>query len=186
MSTPVNHHYVPQCYLRQFTNENKKLFTLDIDLIKAGRSIRPSKPKSPSQVGFIKHLYKLNDNGDYIPRGLKEIINDSSYIENKLFVEIENNLADIFNAILSFEILNYEKSFLLSKHLFSGKTRSPYLRNALKPEGMKLMSNIVKKAIMEVKSADDNMIGRNLSKDELIQVAQNIEQNFKSSPTAFD
>lgn len=184
MSNPVNHHYISQCYLKQFTDENKLLYTLNIDLLKEGRAIRPSKGKTTSQVGFQKHLYTLTANAEFISGKFQNQVDDPFYIEKKLFSDTENKLEEIINSLIHFDILSKEKAVLMVRHMLTTKLRSPYTRKLMQPEGIKIVDKIVKEAIEFVKSADPTDIGLKTTKEELIQGAIGLRKRFDVDPNA--
>ncbi len=100
----TNEHYIPQCYLKQFSLDGERIYQFD-----ALSGKQTPVPVSTKSVCYQKHLYEFRDSlGDFAYRNL---------IENS-FVAYEGEFAKIFRSILSKARIkaNYHTlSFLSSK-----------------------------------------------------------------------
>ncbi len=130
---PKKHHFVPECYLRNFL-DNRIFFTLDIRKVQKGYDERISY-SNPSKVCYFENYYSIND----------KIFGDSDFDE--LFVESEvlKNLEDIYPTL--YKKMIYGNQFLIedcvltSDFIVQLKLRNPYWFNN---EQVKIKKNIVK------------------------------------------
>lgn len=102
MATSRRHHYIPQFYLRGFTNENNEYFIFD----KEKEEIRRSKP--------INSFYENNRNSSYV-HNEKIVILENLYAhyDSKAAEQLEKiRTASIDNFVLEPEILYRIKAFI--------------------------------------------------------------------------
>lgn len=121
---PRKHHYIPECYLKSFSNLQKQLWRRSKDISKCSLC-------SPSQIGYEK-------NGNRI-RTI-EIFNlakltDENYIEKNAFRQMENNYPLILSKLISFSnspiVIDENDCRLFLKALVTIKRRNPTTRNIL-------------------------------------------------------
>ncbi len=92
MGEPTKHHLVPECYLKEFATESKKLLQVyDKGLAKKG------KPKTPAQVGYEIDAFMIRSEETLF----FEKVNDKYEIEKKGFRKLENSYPKILGKIKS-------------------------------------------------------------------------------------
>lgn len=125
-----NHHYIPECYLTNFTEDGKGIWVYDK---KNGKIFQ----QSISNIFFKKDFYRINE--DDIPDNLKGEVNPLSLEKDYFANEIESNYndflkslipqidelieKDICNACLSEEDIQAIALFLVLQFLRTPKTR---------------------------------------------------------------
>ena len=91
----IDEHYIPQCYLKQFSPDGERIYQYDV--ITGKQSPAPVPIKS---ICYEKHLYEFrDDNGDFVHRNLIE----------KAFGIYEGEFATVFRSIQSKS--SYEANF---------------------------------------------------------------------------
>lgn len=117
MSEPIKHHYVPQCYLKRFSSDNKVVVFFD-------KQIKEYGSQDIREFCQINNLYKLSQSEPY-------------YIETIFFAhDIEDKLGKILSFFdkLDFNMphINYDnhQRFNLSKQIFIQYIRTPKYRDS--------------------------------------------------------
>ncbi|MFN0224058.1 DUF4238 domain-containing protein [Paenibacillus sp. KR2-11] len=130
-----DHHYIPQFYLRNFTDPNPppkfKPYVWVIDLKE-----KTLRKRSPKNIGFIKGF---NDTRD-------EDGNVTTIVEDKLG-EIENKAAIILKKLLNGKYISRSERLAFAKFVFSMRIRVPYFKDLFslvltKPEYTKQFSDL--------------------------------------------
>lgn len=124
MNNPRNHHFIPQVYLKEFSNSEKKLFQLK-------KGYKKISNKSVAQICYEADYFKVNS---------KDILSfhkleDQYHIEKNIFKKQENAYPKLLRKI-TFPSL---ESFLLKKSdvlffleiLITIKRRNPIYRNQI-------------------------------------------------------
>src|SRR5258708_2652773 len=112
----TSHHFLPQIYLRQFTNPDRRKEIFEYD--KETRTVKSSTPK----------LSGCEDN--YHAFVKKDGQKDTDTIEKRLNKDIENKLPALFEAIRHRRILNQEEWDIFHSFVGSMLVRVPnYIAN---------------------------------------------------------
>ncbi len=121
---PINHHYVPICYLKSFSNFQNQMWRRKKDKPKAS-------PCSPSQICYEIDLYKIQKNETLLLNN----IDDKYIVEKKSFEKQENRYRKILAEIVKFStlprVINKTDYHLFLEFLVTLKRRNPYLKNQL-------------------------------------------------------
>lgn len=83
----MKQHFLPKCYLDEFTNADGNIFRLDYFLYKAGRNVYPAS-KTTSQVCYDFDIYNLNKTISTEFESYRE--KNKYYIEQDIFWKYEN------------------------------------------------------------------------------------------------
>lgn len=121
---PINHHYVPRVYLKQFADKDSRFYQLC-------KQYRGISEKHVSQVCYIKNYFKIQREESKLLRGIV----DDYHIEKNAFTLQENSLPSLVNLISqvresAFEIDRSQLEILLST-LITIKRRNPNIRDYL-------------------------------------------------------
>src|SRR5258708_79647 len=146
MSKPKHQHFVPQGYLKQFTNKTGTFFILDVSLVKIGKNIKPSVPRTPASLGYKDNYFNIKPEDIILLDGSKVPNIDTLFLESTAFLFFENNVARIIQTIISFHILNEDDAQLFMKSLIDLKFRNPHYRDFIK----KTYPDLVKKEVADV------------------------------------
>lgn len=136
-------HYVPQAYLKHFSNIDAKIFTIDYKLIKENKKakVKVSKPKSTAMVGYVEHLYTLNDKSKFSFDRNRPITLNPMYLEKDIFKKYEGIIYQLINKIIIYNILSGKESLQFAQIIIDLKLRNLYIRDALKPDLPKLIKS---------------------------------------------
>ncbi|OOG72247.1 DUF4238 domain-containing protein, partial [Algoriphagus sp. A40] len=63
MNKPKKHHFVPECYLKQFGNESK-LYCSNLEILKKYEKLN-NPQKDPGQICYEIDLYTINEPLEY-------------------------------------------------------------------------------------------------------------------------
>ncbi len=119
---PRKHHFVPQCYLRLFLNDDH-LFILDIAKVK-GNVKKEIKTATPGQICYLPDYYTL------IPSAVSNTFrlheHHDMFIEQDVFLTLENKYAKIVSLLIEKNELSVKELILLSDFIIQLKLRNPY------------------------------------------------------------
>lgn len=119
---PKKHHFVPQCYLRQFV-EQDKLYVLDISKVK--RNIKKEiKLVTPAQICYLPNYYTIRHDSVVNTFRLDQF--SDMYIELDLFSLVEGKYAKIVSSLIEKCELPVADLILLSDFIIQLKLRNPY------------------------------------------------------------
>lgn len=119
MNKPKKHHYVPECYLNEYSGD-KDLYCLDLPLL-LQRSKVSVKLKNPSQVCYLMDFYSLS-NVEFF-----DLSNyDLYHIETVSFKILENNYRKIIANLLQNFKLNSDHCSQLSDFILQMRIRNPF------------------------------------------------------------
>lgn len=121
---PINHHYVPRVYLKQFANSDSRFYQLC-------KQYRGVSEKHVSQVCYVKDYFKILREESKLFKGIV----DDYYIEKNAFTLQENSLPTLISLISQeqeslFEIERSQLEILIGT-LVTIKRRNPIVRDAL-------------------------------------------------------
>jgi hypothetical protein len=119
----MNHHYVPECYLKQFFSSQNELTTLDLELYKNHGKFR-EKGRAPGSICYIKDYYRIKDKvaQDSFFRQLNEL--EPDHVETRAFSEFELNFKSQYDKLTGPE--NTLDIHFWTKSIISLKKRNPY------------------------------------------------------------
>lgn len=161
MNEPAKHHYVPECYLKIFTNSKGKFWKLN----KKYTSIREC---SPGMVCYINDLHKIKKVETLIINN----ITDVNYVEKNAFKKEENNYGRIIHDIIRFSqdpfIISKKEYFLFLQMLVTIKRRNPSVRkDVMEPELRKeLKSRLGQKRLKDYIQRLSDSAGDKINVDE--------------------
>lgn len=121
----MKQHFLPQSYLREFCNEDSKLYTLDIDLLKFNRKVF-SELKTTAEVCRSKNFYTIYGEFDTQFQHLDGL--DPFFLEKK-FHEYEREYPKVLSRIKKRQShLSIPQAELLMYSIIDIKIRNPYFR----------------------------------------------------------
>lgn len=106
----THEHYIPQCYIENWYNENNKVWAYNT-------KYKKSKQYASAAICYIDNLYEGNF--------------ETNLIENNLSKTIEPSLSKLLDKIINHEELNDIEYSSIIYHAISLLMRSPYLVNNL-------------------------------------------------------
>ncbi|RIW12597.1 DUF4238 domain-containing protein [Algoriphagus lacus] len=118
MNNPRDHHYVPQCYLREFGNE-QKLVCLNLLLTLKGINVKFSFME-PRQICYIKDYYKIIKT-DYFDLNKYH----ENHIELNAFSKLENQYRKVIQNIITKQEVNLEDGLIICDFILNLKIRNP-------------------------------------------------------------
>jgi hypothetical protein len=155
----MDQHFLPQCYLNEFTNPDGTFWTLDNDLLKAGRNIFIRK-KTPAQVCYQPDYYTLDMK---LPPNYHNLDKeDPLLIEKQLFRRYENEYPNIIKQIRNRASLTHSQAELLLRALISIKLRNKFIRDEYSGDAHKNIINEIfnkdlRASIYDAKQSFPNM-----------------------------
>ena len=149
MNKPKNHHYIPETYLKSFSNHQKQLYQFRKDY-KKFRLV------SIAQICYEPNYFKINDTD------LLKIfkIDDPNYIEKEYFKKQENNFQSLLKKLVQpgfnhFEISLSEISLFLET-ILTIKKRNPFHKSRI--------ISAYKEYIKSEKFEEDSKLGVEISR----------------------
>ncbi|MBB6324554.1 hypothetical protein FHS59_000169 [Algoriphagus iocasae] len=125
MNKPKKHHFVPECYLKQFANDSK-LYCSNLEILKTYNKLN-NPPKEPGQVCYEIDFYTINEPLEYDLNNF-----DDLHVESNVLHSSENRYRKIINKLIDLKELCFEDSIFLSDFLIQLKQRNPYfLKNSV-------------------------------------------------------
>ena len=131
----MKQHFLPKCYLDEFTNADGNIFRLDYFLYKAGRNVYPAS-KTTSQVCYDFDIYTLNKTISTEFESYRE--KNKYYIEQDIFWKYENKYLYLIRKVEKLGRLTQSETKLFLRFLVSIKTRNPYILNSDSGENQSL------------------------------------------------
>lgn len=133
MNNPINHHYIPQFYIKSWQNSKGDVFSYA-----RVRDKVTCQPKSPKSICSQKNLYTLQYEASQSP-----------YIVETDFYSkvVDDPAAKVFHVLLndSADCLNDEERWSWSRFVISLYSRSPDFVRSLKQEGVNILSEQILK-----------------------------------------
>lgn len=125
-------HYVPQFYLKKFTNANNNLEILNCELLKIVSS------RSPKNICGEDFFYSINNREDEI----------SQLLETE-FKKIESDISKVYDKIISkllnLENITTEDRFVISTFMSVQYLRGPYMRKQIHKMGEYFLKEMIKR-----------------------------------------
>lgn len=191
MSDPKKHHFVPECYLNEYSG-GKDLYCLDLPLLLERNKISV-KCKNPSQVCYITDFYSIYNVNFF------DLSNyDVNHIETLSFWRLENNYRKIVTNLIKNLKLNSDHCIQLSDFILQIRIRNPFFLKVSEYNKKKNLDNVkndllirvlneerFKKIPKEIISEMIDFFGKRLSESETfirdMQLKQLIEKSNPSS-----
>jgi hypothetical protein len=121
VSQPKKHHYVPQCYLKNFRSENGgPLFTLNIEHLKKNYNTK-IKSQHPGAICYINNYYSIKDK--LIFSGELKAIDFVEKIVNHYY---EDSYQSVFEKLINDQSISLEDAMFVSDFLVHLKIRNPF------------------------------------------------------------
>jgi hypothetical protein len=122
---PVNQHYLPECYLKQFAN-------LEGQIWKREKNHQTAKYKTPAQICYVKDGFTIRQNETLQVNN----ITDNYFIEKNSFKRQENDYVKIIPLLIEYvdtekTILASDSYFLFLETIVTIKRRNPEAREQL-------------------------------------------------------
>lgn len=122
---PKHHHYVPVCYLKNFTGGDNRLFTLNLTNLAKGYSTKV-KNLYPAQVCYIENYYQITEE---IKAHYEEFSQyDESFVESDILRRVENEYPKAFQQITEAGKLTNAEACHMVDFIIQTKLRNPYYR----------------------------------------------------------
>ncbi|RIW11722.1 DUF4238 domain-containing protein, partial [Algoriphagus lacus] len=118
MSDPKKHHFVPECYLNEYSG-GKDLYCLDLKLLFERKKIHVGK-KNPSQICYSPNFYTIKDLPFYDFDGYEEL-----FLESKAFKKLEDDYRLIINNLLKNKKVSRIEGAMISDFILNLKIRNP-------------------------------------------------------------
>lgn len=119
---PKKHHYVPQCYLKNFTYENE-LYVLDVRKVQKGYKEKPM-PKHTAKICYFNNYYTIESEMGSTQFRLEAY--DALYIETQVLSKLENRYGKIFEKLSTNIIISLQDAIDLTDFIIQLKLRNPY------------------------------------------------------------
>lgn len=116
------HHYVPQCYLKNFT-QMSQLYVLDIRKVQKGYKELPI-AKHTGMICYFNDYYTIEPNDGNDQFRLNDY--DSLFIESKVLSQLENRYGKIFEKLSKGISLSSLEAINLIDFIIQLKLRNPY------------------------------------------------------------
>ena len=122
----MDQHYLPKCYLNEFTNSDGTFYALNNELFKREKSVY-IQHKTPAKVCYAPDYYTLDMKVPPTYAHLNQ--EDTLVLERELFWRYENEYPQILKMIKNQRSLTYSQAELLIKALISIKLRNKFIRD---------------------------------------------------------
>ena len=146
----MRQHYIPECYLKMFTNKSDKSFYVlnKEDLLKFDNCISP-KLRNPRQIASEKNFYSI----DFRLTQPNSVLNNYDYLAiEKSFHDYENNYPKIINKLILNKRITAFEAFILSYSFIDFKLRNKYYRiNAIENQKEKLFEEVTKNFFTDIR-----------------------------------
>lgn len=123
-SDPKKHHYVPECYLKSFSNNQKQFW-------KRSKDNKKCSICTPGQVAYELDTNRIRSNEILSSYG----ISDDNLIEKHAFTKQENNFPKILSKIRKYSdgpiVVDKQAYILLLETLVTIKRRNPQTRSEI-------------------------------------------------------
>jgi len=118
------HHYVPECYLKNFTNKDGRFYVLDTVKLQKGWNVFP-KLVFPGQVCYSPDYYRIDSTVD---SNFKLKDHPELFVETEVLKKLENSFPKTFHQLVSAGTLTFEQACDLVDFIVQLKLRNPYWR----------------------------------------------------------
>lgn len=174
---PKKHHFVPQCYLRNFTQENQ-LYILDVRKVQKGYKEKPI-PKHTAKICYFNHYYTIEPEMGSAQFRLEAY--DALYIETQVLGKLENRYGKIFDKLSTNRIISLQDAIDLTDFIIQLKLRNPYwMRETLE----KKKDNFIDSAMdsLEAEKFMNNPRFQHIPRELKLAVADGVRNDNKMNP----
>lgn len=175
---PKKHHYVPQCYLKNFTLDSR-LYVLDVRKVQKGYNVFPTHRHTAS-ICYFPNYYTIEDNmGD---SEFRLNAYDALYIERDVFSQLENKYGEIFDKLSGNIELMLQDAIALADFIIQLKLRNPYwMKETLEKKKNFLIDCAMDSLYFE--KFNGNPRFQNIPKELKIAIAELVKDMNKLNPT---
>ncbi|MDQ1139411.1 DUF4238 domain-containing protein [Pedobacter agri] len=147
----MKQHFLPECYLREFNNNDNKLYTLDTSYLKFGKKVAPE-TKTPAEVCRSIDFYTINESAKINFKHLKDLhplaIENGFHNYESVYPKIIKKIKDKQQALPITDAKN------LIFTLVDFKIRNQHFRDKVIP---KAKNNVLTRIIEEMRSGVENL-----------------------------
>lgn len=175
---PKKHHYVPQCYLKNFTFDSK-LYVLDVRKVQKGYKELPSLLHTAS-ICYFPNYYTIEENmGD---SEFRLNAYDALYIERDVLSKLENKYGKIFEKISRNNALMLQDAIDLTDFIIQLKLRNPYwMKETLEKNKNFLIDSALDS--LDFDKFTDNARLQYIPKELINAVIESVKDKNKLNPT---
>ncbi len=162
---PRRHHYLPQFYLRYFTDDNNQLWEFD-------RVEKKYTQKTPKGTAWAPHYYRYKGKDG----------NLHTDIEDEFFQTIEDKSKPIIDKIIRKEDISLEEKAVLASFVAFQHTRVPDFEKKMNELSEKMVKEINKRMYSSVEDTKERIMNMDNTIDEAIaeKEAKNILELIKN------
>nr|WP_232325422.1 DUF4238 domain-containing protein [Pedobacter panaciterrae] len=171
----MKQHYLPECYLKEFTNAEGRLHTLDINLLKHKRKVF-DEPRFPAAVCRSKNLYTIKPE---FSKGFKHLKGlHPMYLEYK-FQDYEKHYPALIDKLKrGQDYLQNDDARRLIYTLVDLKIRNPYFReNSIRGKQEPVIDNLFDSYREQIKHIDLRQFP-NLSEESMLKTMDDVKASY--------
>lgn len=174
----MDQHYLPECYLNEFTNPNGKFFSINNDLLKRGKR-GYLQDKTPGSVCYLPDYYTLDMDIPITYRNLSQ--SDPLVIERELFKKYEDEYPAIITQIRNRGSLSTSQARLFLHAIISIKLRNKYIRDQYSgEEHQKIINQIFEDDFFDAQKASKEQFP-DKTEEEVIEAINNVRDQALNS-----
>lgn len=175
---PKKHHYVPQCYLKNFTFDNR-LYVLDVRKVQKGYKELPTLRHTAS-ICYFPNYYTIEENmGD---SEFRLNAYDALYIERDVLSKLENKYGKIFEKLSGNIPLVLQDAIDLTDFIIQLKLRNPYwMKETLEKKKNSLIDSAMDS--LDFEKFTDNPRFQHIPKELKKAIAETVRDKNKLNPT---
>jgi hypothetical protein len=144
---PKKHHFVPECYLKNFLNKNM-LYTLNLSNLKKGYS-NCIKEANPSMICYLEDYYKIEN--EILINRFNLDNQDTLFVETTVLTSLEQEYPKLYQKIINSGELNYEEAVDFSEFIVQIKLRNPYyLENSISKNKIEWLNSSMEDIYTEI------------------------------------
>lgn len=175
---PKRHHYVPQCYLKNFTLDSR-LYVLDVRKVQKGYKVFPTLRHTASICYFLNY-YTIEDNMGNSEFKLNAY--DALYIERGVLSKLENKYGKIFKKLSGNIALMLQDAIDLTDFIIQLKLRNPYWMKEILEKKKNFLIDTAMESLDFEKFNDDHRF-QNIPKELKIAITESVKLKNKLNPT---
>ncbi len=175
---PKKHHYVPQCYLKNFTFDNR-LYVLDVRKVQKGYNELPTLRHTAS-ICYFPNYYTIEENmGD---SEFRLNAYDALYIERDVLSKLENKYGKIFEKLSENIPLVLQDAIDLTDFIIQLKLRNPYwMKETLEKKKSSLIDSAMDS--LDFEKFTENPRFQYIPKEIKKAIAETVRDKNKLNPT---
>lgn len=175
---PKKHHYVPQCYLKNFTFDSR-LYVLDVRKVQKGYRQLPTLRHTAS-ICYFPNYYTIEENMGNNEFRLNAY--DALFIERDVLSKLENKYGEIFEKFSKDIALTLQDAIDFIDFIIQLKLRNPYW---MKETLEKKKNFFIESAMdsLDLEKFIDNPRFQSIPKDLKKAIAETVKDKNKLNPT---